>query len=54
MLAKYILGVVGLIFLVLGGARVAGGPARRAQGRVWLVVGGIFAVVSVWLFMRTA
>jgi DMSO reductase anchor subunit len=46
MLAKYILGPLAVIFLALGAMR----GWRHPQGRTWLLVGAIFAVVSVWLF----
>ena len=46
MLAKYILGGLAVIFLVLGATR----GWRHPQGRTWLLVGAIFAVVSGWLF----
>jgi hypothetical protein len=51
MAAKYILGVLSVVFLVAGAMAVAGGQAsRRSQGRTWLTIGAIFAVVSLWLF----
>jgi hypothetical protein len=46
MLAKYILGPLAVIFLALGAMR----GWRHPEGRTWLLVGAIFAVVSVWLF----
>jgi hypothetical protein len=53
MAAKYILGVLSVVFLVLAATRVArGGGASHPQTRTWLLVGVIFAVVSVWLFYR--
>lgn len=52
MAARYILGVLSVVFLVLGSrAWLSGTVQGRAQGRTWLIVGGIFAVVSVWLFV---
>ena len=53
MLAAYILGGLGLLFLVLGAARLGGGYVRRAQARAWLLVGVIFTVVGAWLLLRT-
>ena len=48
MAAKYILGALAIVFLVAGTAR-----RRQIQGRAWLLVGAIFAVVSAWLFFST-
>jgi hypothetical protein len=52
MLAAYILGALGLLFLILGAARLGGGIARRAQARAWLLIGVIFTVVSAWLLLN--
>jgi hypothetical protein len=46
MLAKYILGALAIVFLIAGTAR-----RRQIQGRTWLLVGAIFAIVSAWLFL---
>jgi hypothetical protein len=46
MAVKYILGGLGILFLILGTAR-----RRRIQRRTCLLVGGIFTVVSTWLFL---
>ncbi|HWT45053.1 MAG TPA: hypothetical protein VN085_03765 [Vicinamibacterales bacterium] len=46
MLARYILGALAVIFLILGTAR----GWRHPQGRTWLTVGVIFAAVALWLF----
>lgn len=46
MLAKYILAVLAVAFLIAGATR---GP-RTAQGRTWLIIAAIFGVVSLWLF----
>lgn len=53
MAARYILAALAAVFLVLGALRSAraGAPAGR-QGRTWLTVGAIFALVSVILFAR--
>lgn len=48
MLAKYILAALAVTFLVAGTSR---GP-RSGQGRTWLTIAGIFAVVSAWLFAK--
>lgn len=51
MLARFIL--AGLAAVFLGGVlvRVAGGqPLRHPQTKTWLIVGTIFAIVSLWLF----
>lgn len=52
MLAKYILAVIGTIFLVLALGRIAkdGGRIGPAS-RTWLIVAIVFAAVSVWLWM---
>ncbi len=49
MLAKYIFGILAAVFLIAGTLRRVssdGGP----QSRTWLLIGVIFAVVSLWLF----
>jgi hypothetical protein len=51
MIAAYILGAVGLLFLVLGGSRVAT-PTGRPQARVWLLIGAIFVIVAAWLLLN--
>ena len=51
MLAKYILAVVGMAFLVIGSVRMlreGGNP----QARTWLLVGIIFTAVSAFLFYQ--
>jgi hypothetical protein len=53
MLAAYILGAVGLLFLVLAGSRV-GSATGRAQARVWLLIAVIFLAVAAWLLLRHA
>ncbi len=47
-LAKYILGLLAIVFLVAGTFSRA-----QIQGRTWLLVGTIFAVISGWLFMSS-
>ncbi|HEY2434457.1 MAG TPA: hypothetical protein VGI12_17415 [Vicinamibacterales bacterium] len=48
MAAKYILAAIALILVIAAAARGFTGP----QARTWLIVAGIFAVVSGWLFTR--
>ena len=44
--------MLGIAFLLAGiSRRTTGSPA--AQSRTWLLVGGIFAAVSTWLFFRS-
>lgn len=51
MLAKYILAVLAAVFLIAGTLRRVSGDAGP-QSRTWLLIGGIFALVSLWLFTR--
>ena len=52
MLAKYILAALACAFLLAGAyRRSTGGP--NPQARTWLLVGAIFAAVSLWLFARS-
>jgi hypothetical protein len=51
MLAKYILGILAAAFLIAGAVRRLSGD-RGPQSRTWLLVGAIFALVSLWLFTR--
>ena len=46
MAAKYVLGALAVVFLIAGVAR-----RQSLQGRTWLLVAAIFAVVSLWLFV---
>lgn len=48
MTTKYILATVALAFLVTALTR---GP-RTIQGRTWLLIAAIFAIVSAWLFVK--
>jgi hypothetical protein len=50
--AKYILAVVGAVFLVLGLARSTRRGIAHPQTRTWLLVGVIFSLVSAWLFSQ--
>jgi uncharacterized membrane protein HdeD (DUF308 family) len=49
--AKYILAGVALAFLMAGAVRLLG-ETTRAQGRTWLLLGGMFGIVSAWLFYQ--
>lgn len=50
--AKYILAALAIVFLLAGAfGRIAGRPA--AQSRTWLLVGTIFAIVSLFLFTQS-
>ena len=52
MAAKYILAALACVFLVAGTfRRLTGGSVP--QSRTWLLVGAIFAAVSLWLFSRS-
>jgi NO-binding membrane sensor protein with MHYT domain len=50
MAAKYILATLAGAFLIAGAVRRVSGD-RGPQSRTWLLVGAIFAVVSLWLFL---
>jgi len=43
--AKYIIATLACVFVIAG-------ILARPQSRAWLLVGGIFAAVSLWLFSR--
>jgi hypothetical protein len=47
--ARYIILVVGCVFLVLGTIRGMGAGWRHPQARTWLVVGAIFLAVAIYL-----
>jgi hypothetical protein len=47
--AKFILGGLALVFLVIGAARRG---VSNGQSRTWLLIGIIFGVVSAWLFYQ--
>ena len=48
MAARYILLLLAVVFLL---AALTRGP-RSPQGRTWLLIAGIFGIVSFWLFAR--
>jgi hypothetical protein len=51
--ARYILAVLSIAFLIASGRNwVHGRDWRHPQTRTWLMVGAIFALVSIWLFTR--
>lgn len=51
--AKYILAALSAVFLAMGALGVARAGGRVGpQHRTWLLVGGVFAGVSAWLFFR--
>jgi hypothetical protein len=53
MLAKYILACLAAVFLIAAAIRVMGpGGWSHPQVRIWLLLGGIFTVVSSWLFYQ--
>ena len=52
MAAKYVLAVVGAVFLATGILRACRLGASHPQARTWMLIGAIFGAVSVWLFTR--
>ena len=53
MAAKYILAVLAVVFLVAALLRLSrGGGISHPQTKTWLLISGIFAVVSAWLFSQ--
>ena len=53
MAAKYILGALAIVFLLLAFTRVArDGVHPHPQSRTWLLIGTIFGVVSAYLFYQ--
>jgi hypothetical protein len=54
MLAKYILAVLSVGFLAAAAVRGLGGRGfSHPQTKTWLIVGVVFAAVSLWLFSTT-
>ncbi len=51
MAANSILGCLAVVFLVLGGVRSARDGQVGPAARTWLMIGVIFGVVSVWLWL---
>jgi hypothetical protein len=54
MYAKHILAVLAVVFLAMAFRRLgqSGGGPIPPQARTWLLVGGIFAAVALWLYWR--
>jgi hypothetical protein len=52
MAAKYVLAVVGAVFLLMGVLRSRRLGAWHPQARTWLLIAAIFGAVSLWLFTR--
>ena len=51
--AKYILGTLAVVFLAAALMRLSrGGGIWHPQTKTWLIVAGIFAAVSAWLFSQ--
>ncbi len=46
MAAKYILAALACVFLIAGAVGMTRAE-RRLQGRTWMLIGGIFAAVSI-------
>ncbi len=54
MAAKYILAVLGVVFLAAALMRLwRGGGIGHPQTKTWLLIGVIFGAVSVWLWFST-
>jgi uncharacterized membrane protein HdeD (DUF308 family) len=54
MAAKYILAVLAAAFLAAALMRVSsGGGLSDPRTKTWLLIAGIFGVVSAWLWRRT-
>jgi hypothetical protein len=49
MAARYVLGTLAILFLVLGGIRIARERRVGPAARTWLLIGLIFGAVSLWL-----
>jgi len=45
--------LLGPAFLLLGARRWGGTARARIQARTWLLLGGIFSLVAVWLYWAT-
>ena len=53
MAAKYIFAVLALAFLAAALIRLSrGGRISHPQTKTWLLISGIFAAVSAWLFYQ--
>jgi hypothetical protein len=47
---KLIFAVLGPLFLLLGAVRCALAGRLAPQGKTWLLIGGIFSGVALWLW----
>jgi len=54
MAARYILGTLAIVFLILGLARAAREGRLGPAARTWLVIGLMFGAVSLWLAFTAA
>lgn len=54
MAAHYILGLLAVVFLILGGLRSVREGQVGPAARTWLMIGVIFGVVSVWTWLTGA
>lgn len=52
MAAKYVLAVVGAVFLVMGVLRARRLGTFHPQARTWLLIAAIFGIISAWLFYQ--
>lgn len=50
MWARYILGVLSVVFLALGTTRALRSGRIEPAARTWLTIGVIFGLVSIWLW----
>lgn len=51
--AREILGLLAVVFLALAARRASNGrPDVGRQARTWALVGAVFAVISLWLFLQ--
>ncbi len=53
MWARYILGVLAVVFLLLAGTRSLREGRIAGAARTWLTIGLIFGLVSTWLWLST-
>jgi uncharacterized membrane protein len=51
MAPRYILAVVGFVFLIAGIRSAARVGTSHPRSRTWLLVGAIMAAMSAWLFV---
>jgi len=52
MATKYVLLGLGCLFLLAGSVRWARQRQPRGAARTWLLVGGIFVIVGLWLLYK--